>query len=146
MTTNGPTAKTYPTEEQYERWKEAADEQDMSVSRWIAGMVEAGRKKFEVEVEPDRPAAKVRRQRDDMRQQLAEARDRIEQLETSLHDTERDVIEQFVAENPGATWDEITQHVAETAGSRVTNHLEAMTGESIRRGAADGFYPREDHE
>lgn len=80
-------AMAYPTPEQYAGWKEDAEEMDMSVSEWIQAMVEAGRKKFKVDIEPDEDAAELRKQRNDLKQELDHARERIQELETQLHHT-----------------------------------------------------------
>jgi hypothetical protein len=64
---------TYPTDEQLARWKNLADERDMSLSQWVSHMVEAGQKKFEIEVTPDETSSELR----DQRNQLRRERDRI---------------------------------------------------------------------
>lgn len=140
MPTTGPTAKTYPTEEQYEDWKDEADEFDMSVSEYIASMVEAGRKKFEPTTEADEEAAELRRQRNDLKRELEHARERNSRLEDRLHHGERAVIERYVSENPGATWAEIVQEVGDELPERVTDHLDTMEGQSLTRDG-DGYYP-----
>lgn len=140
--TNKQSAMTYPTEEQYEGWKEDADEMDMSVSEWMQAMIEAGRKKFDAQVEPDESAQELREQRNDLKDQLALARDRIEELETQLHHGEQEVIREFVKENPGATFGEITQKVIDTVPERVNRHLDELEGDALYV-EGDHYYPRE---
>lgn len=143
MPTNGPTAKCYPTEEQYERWKKNANEAGMSISEYIASMVEAGNKSFSVSVEPDESNAALRRERNELQQELDRARDRIQSLENAVHGSEVGVIEQYIRKNPGAAWNEIVEHVTLTASERVTEHLETLEGTSLRR--QDGeYYPIEE--
>ena len=141
--TNKQSAMTYPTEEQYEGWKEEADEMDMSVSEWIQAMVEAGRKKFDARIEPDESAQELREQRNDLKQQLELARDRIEELETQLHQGEQEIIRQFVADNPGATFGEITQEIIDTAPERANRHLDELQGDAVYVDG-DEYYPTEE--
>jgi predicted nuclease with TOPRIM domain len=129
---------TYPTEAQYDRWKRRAEEFDMSVSEFMQAMVEAGLKKFEATVEPDEGLRELREQRNDLRDELDRARDRIGSLEDRIHHGERATIRRFVAENPGATYDDIIQHVLNSTPSRVTNHLNDLEGEDLR--VEDGAY------
>ena len=140
MSSDTQPAMTYPTEDQYDRWKQRAEEFDMSVSEFIAAMVEAGLKKFDASVEPDETLTELREQRNDLRDELDHARTRIESLEDRIHHGERATIQQFVEENPGATYDEIIQHVLDSAPGRVTNHLEDLEGEDLRV-EDGGYYP-----
>lgn len=135
-------AMTYPTPDQYEDWKEEAADTDMSVSEWIQAMVEAGRKKFDATVERDETAAELREQRNDLKDQLDLARDRIEKLETQVHHGEQEVIREFVKENPGATFGEITQKVIDTVPERVNRYLDELEGDALYV-EDDEYYPRE---
>lgn len=136
-------AMTYPTKPQYEGWKKDAADMDMSVSEWIQAMVEAGRKKFDAGVEPDETLQEVREHRNDLKEELDRARERIQDLENQLHHGEQAAIREFVEENPGATFDDITRHVIETVPERVNRHLDELEGDAVY---ADGeeYYPREE--
>ena len=140
MSSDTQPAMTYPTEDQYDRWKQRAEEFDMSVSEFMAAMVEAGLKKFDASVEPDETLTELREQRNDLRDELDHARTRIESLEDRIHHGERATIRQFVEENPEATYDEIIQHVLDSAPGRVTNHLADLEGEDLRV-EDGGYYP-----
>jgi predicted nuclease with TOPRIM domain len=129
---------TYPTTEQYERWKDRADTFDMSVSEFMQAMVEAGLKKFDATVDPDETNQELREQRNDLKDELDRTRARIRTLEDRLHDDERNTVHQYVENNPGATYDEIIQHVIDTVPGRVSDHLDELEGESLR--ADDGAY------
>lgn len=130
---------TYPTEEQYQRWKERAAEMDMSVSEFMQAMTEAGMKKFNANaVEPDESASELRRQRNDLKDELEAARERIDKLEHELYGGERRAIVEYVHDNPGATYGEIQQHIIDTVPSRVNRVLDTVEGEAIR--AEDGAY------
>lgn len=131
-------AMTYPTEEQYSRWKDRAEAMDMSVSEWMQAMIEAGSKKFTAAVEPDETNRELRQQRNDLKTELDHARDRIDRLEDQLHRSERATVKQFIEENPGAAYPEIAQHVIDTVPERVNLHLESLQGEEIR--SMDGEY------
>lgn len=133
-------AMCYPTKEQYEQWKDEADEMGMTVSEYMQSMIEAGRKKFDREIEPDQDAAELRMQRNDMKRQLESARRRIEELEEQLHGGERAKIIDFISNNPGATWQEIVQEVGDTVPNRVRTHLAKMEGQEITRDG-EQFYP-----
>lgn len=135
-------AMTYPTEEQYESWKEEANEMDMSTSEWMQAMIEAGRKKFDAEVEPDETAQELREQRNDLKDQLDLARDRVEELENIVHHGEQEVVRQFVEENPGATFEQITQHVVDTVPERVIQNLDELEGSALYVDG-DEYYPTE---
>ena len=124
-------AATYPTEEQYRRWKARADEMGMSLSEWLECMVEAGQKKFDASVRPDESVEELREQRNDLRQELGRARDRIEKLERKLHHGERGMIIDYVHSNPGAEFDEIIQHTMENTPSRVSNHMDDLVGSEL---------------
>jgi hypothetical protein len=63
-------AITYPTADQYDRWKRQVEEFDMSVSQILQSMVEAGLKKFDAAVEPDETTRELRDQRNDLRNEL----------------------------------------------------------------------------
>jgi len=133
---------TYPTEDQYDRWKQQAEEFDMSVSEFMQAMVEAGLKKFDATVEPDETARELREQRNGLRDELDHARGRIEELETRLYQGERAAVREYIEENPGATYDEIIQHVVDTVPERVTQHLDDLEGEDVSV-EDDRYYPRE---
>ena len=123
---------TYPTEEQYGRWEEQANELGMSMSEFVECMVEAGLKKFDTDVTTDETNEKLRKQRNDIREELNRARDRINRLEDRLHHGERGAVREYVDANPGATHDDIIQHVINTAAGRVTTHLEGLEGDALR--------------
>ncbi|RBI63624.1 hypothetical protein DMJ13_03570 [halophilic archaeon] len=133
-------AAAYPTNDQYERWKEQADEFDMSVSGFIASMVEAGMKKFEASVEPDETNRELREQRDDLKHELDDARERISDLEDRLYRSDSAEIRRFVERNPGASFERITSHLRETVPERANEHLAVMEGESVEV-HNDAYYP-----
>jgi len=138
MSSDTQPAMTYPTTEQYERWKDRAAEFDMSVSEFMQAMVKAGLKKFDAAVDPDETNQELRQQRNDLKDELARTRGRIRTLEDRLHDDERNTVHQYVENNPGATYDEIIQHVIDTVPERVSDHLDELEGESLT--TDDGAY------
>ena len=141
--TETKTATTYPTEQQYERWKKEAEEEGMSTSEFIAAMTEAGMKKFERHVETDEDTQELRRQRNDLKDQLQQSRERVRELEDQLHSGEREVLQQKIEENPGISFPEIVQEVVDTVPERVNRHLDELEGDTIRS-EGEGFYPLED--
>ncbi|ESS06783.1 MAG: hypothetical protein A07HB70_01054 [uncultured archaeon A07HB70] len=136
---------TYPTPEQYEAWKADAKDMDMSVSEWIQAMVEAGRKKFDATVELDETTEELRRQRNGLKDELEHARERINNLEAQVHRGERATIIEFVENNPGATYGEIGQELADTVPERLQPHLDALEGREMYR-EDDRYYPAENEE
>jgi len=135
-------AATYPTEEQYQRWKKRADNRGMSMSEFIEAMVEAGMKKFEPTVAPDMTNHELREQRNELKTELDRARVRIQELENAAYHGERQTIKRYIEANPGATYDEVIQHVIDTVPQRVTTHLDDLEGEEIRN-SDRRYYPTE---
>lgn len=134
---------TYPTDDQLERWRDAADQRGMSMSEWVSHMVEAGLKKFEIEVTPDETSSELREQRNQLRRELNRTRERVSQLEEQLYSDERQVIIDFVEQNPGVDEAAIHQRVIETASDRIPDQLDTLEGRKFVR--QDGsYYPLED--
>ncbi len=133
-------AATYPTEDQYNRWQNRADDLGMSMSEFIEAMVEAGLKKFEPTVNPDMTNYELREQRNKLKTELDRTRDRIQELEDAVYHGERRTIKRYVKDNPGATYDDIIQHTINTVPQRVTTHLDDLEGDKLQYN--DGrYYP-----
>jgi len=133
-------AATYPSEEQYQRWQNRADDLGMSMSEFVEAMVEAGMKKFDATVEPDETNQELREQRNELKSELDRARDRIQELEDAVYHGERRTIKRYVEDNPGSTYDDIIQHVIDTVPQRVTTHLDDLEGDELRQ-EDGGYYP-----
>ena len=134
---------TYPTDEQLTRWKNRADERGMSLSQWVSHMVEAGQKKFEIEVTPDETSSELREQRNQLRRERDRARKRATELEQQLFNDERQEIIDFVQENPGVDQAAVHQRIIETASDRVPDQLDSLEGRTLVK--RDGvYYPMED--
>ena len=140
MSSDSQMAATYVPQQQYGRWKSRADSLDMSVSEFIKNMVEAGNKKFEATVEPDETARELREQRNHYQQKLEKAQARVSKLETRLDQGERAEIRQFIQENPGVGFEEITTHLVESIPERANDLLETLEGDSVRI-EDDAYYP-----
>jgi len=124
---------TYPTDDQHERWKADADAREMPISRWVSCMVEAGCKKFEVDVEPDMTNEELREQNADLTRELRASRARVEQLENRLYRGEQAVVADFVQRDGPVTFQAIVNHVIETAPQRLDEIVEAMEGDTLVR-------------
>lgn len=135
-------AATYPSEQQYQRWQDRADDLGMSMSEFMEAMVEAGLKKFDASVEPDETNQELRQQRNELKTELDRARDRIQELEDAVYHGERRTIKRYVEDNPGTTYDEVIQHVIDTVPQRVTTHLDDLEGDELRY-VDGGYYPGE---
>ena len=135
MGSDTTTAKAYPTDEQYVRWRERADELDMSTSEFIQNMVEAGMKVdqgLDVAIQPDESVQELREQRNDMKSEVERLRERVSELEDRLHDRERASIVEYVDEYQMASFEDLLSHVRATAPERVTYHLDALAGDELR--------------
>ena len=125
-------AMCYPTKEQYARWKKRANEFDMTTSEYMQAMIEAGQKKFEVSVEAEEPNQEIREERNELMDQLERAEERIEDLHRSRQYTEQSAVLQYVEENPGASFDEILDHLKETLPGRLNRLLDELEGSELR--------------
>jgi predicted RNase H-like nuclease (RuvC/YqgF family) len=143
-------AMCYPSSRQYEQWKTRAEERGYdSVSRFIIDMVEAGSKQMDISVEYDEEPQDLRRQRNDLKEELDDARRRIEALEDQLYRGERKAIIEFLdGRSDGATFAEIVQCLIDDAPTRVAEQLSQMEGDDIvtegslyttRESDTDGF-------
>lgn len=138
MSNDSARAVTYPTQTQYERWKDRANGMDMSTSESMQAMIEAGNKKFDATLEPDETHRELRHQRNDLKDQLDRARSRVQELEEQLHRSEHEAVREYVENNPGAEFQDIVQHIVETVPERVNRHLEDLEGEAL--GVRDGAH------
>jgi len=129
----------YPTTEQHGEWKDHADDLDMSLSNFVASMVEAGRKKFNASVSPDETNTELREQRNRYKRENDQLRRRVQRLEDRLATGERGQILAFIENNPGATYKEIVNHIGEKTPGRVTDHLDDLGGDAIEK-RDDGYY------
>ena len=117
----------------------------MQASEFMQAMVEAGLKRFDATVEPDETTCELREQRNNLRDELDYVGGRVEELENRLYQGERTAVRDYIEENPGATYDEIIQHVVDTVLKRVTKHLDDLEGEGVSV-KDDRYYPREDRD
>lgn len=127
-------------DEVYRTWKAEADSMDVSLSKYVKMMAISGRKKFERTVEPDETRADLRKQRNDLRNELRRARNLINELERQLSVTERPDIIEYVEENPGVEQEDIIQHILNTTNGRVTRLLTEMEGAELRIDSKERYY------
>ncbi|MGQ5515685.1 hypothetical protein [Halococcus saccharolyticus] len=140
MTVDTQPAMAYPTSDQYDRWKQRANEFDMSVSEFMQAMVEAGMKKFDASVEPDETNRELRDQRNDLKDELDRTRERVAELEEQVHRGERAAVRRYVEQNPGTSFGQIVQRVVDTAPERVNRHIEDLEDDALRV-EDDQYYP-----
>ncbi|WP_411967347.1 hypothetical protein [Haloferax sp. YSSS75] len=133
-------AMCYPKQTQYEQWKDWASEMGYkSVSRFMIEMVEAGYKQLNISIGYDDDTKELRKQRNDLKRELDQTRDRLQQLEDQLYRDERNSILEFLEEEPnGATFAEIVQHVINDTPARVSIILNELDSDQIR--LEDGRY------
>ena len=131
MSSDSQMAATYVRPTQYDRWKDRAEDLDMSVSEFIKGMVEAGNKKFEATVKPDEETRELREQRNYYKSEVDRMQSRVSTLEDRLDRGERSEIVDFVEENPGVPVAEIYQRLLRTLQERTNDNLEELEGEEI---------------
>lgn len=128
-------AMCYPHRQQYEEWQTRAERNGYnSLSQFMIEMIEAGSKEIEISVTLDENQAELRSQRNELREQLRKARNRIAELEKEVYSGERQEIINFLAEQTdGATFAEIVQHLVDDAPARVAQQLDEMEGEDLTR-------------
>jgi hypothetical protein len=114
----------------------------MNESQFVQAMVEAGLKKFSREVEPDKTRDELRRERNGLYGALREAREEINRLEEKLLSSEREVVIAFIEENPGCTYADIADHLAQNAPSRTTDVLTEIEGSEVTMDEDGGWYVR----
>lgn len=128
-------------EEEYEKWRSEAETMGVSISKYVAMNVRAGRKKFDrTAIEPDEDRAALRQQRNDLRDALRDSRERINELERQMSVTERSGIIEHVEDNPGAERDEIIQKMLNSTNGRVTRLLTQMEGAELRIDSEGRYY------
>lgn len=132
-------AATYVPKKQYTRWTSHAEELGMSISEFIKCMVEAGNKKFDATVDPDETVHELREQRNHYKKEFERLQSRVDKLEDRLNQGEKAEIRRYVAENPGATFAEIHQHLIETVPERANRSLEELEGDELQV-QADSYY------
>ena len=132
----------YPSEDTKERWQQRAVDMGMSMSEFLEAMTEAGLKKFSRDVQPDESREELRRKRNDLRDELKRARDRIEELEEQVHVSEREAILDYLEKNPGSDYRDLVQHVTDTANGRITRLLDKMEGTDIEFDENGRIYKR----
>jgi hypothetical protein len=136
------TATTYPSEALYEQWSDHAEDLNIPISQFLIRMVEAGRKQIDLSTVADNSLQELRQQRADLRSELEQERQRVQELERQLYRTAQSDIVDYVKDNPGATTPEIMQHIADTVPGRVASHLDALEDDKLDH-RNDGFYPRD---
>mgnify|MGYP006288015027 CR=1 FL=1 len=133
---------TYPADEQYEVWKIEAEERDMSLSEYVNCMAEAGRKKFEVDSGDGDLVRELREQVRDLYDELEKTRERNDRLERAVYRGEREMIMDYIAENPGCSVADITQHVRAKSSQRVVDEVEFLLTDDITEDGDGGFLAR----
>lgn len=133
------------SQSQYEVWKQEADEMEVSsMSEYVKMMAEAGRKKFSHrDLEPDETRAELRQQRSDLQRELRRARERINELEAQLSETERSKIIEYVEDNPGSQKEQIVHHLLDEGAGRITRLLAHMEGAELRIDEKGRYYAGE---
>lgn len=129
---------SYPGDEQYDQWTEDAEEMDMSMSEYVERMVEAGRTKIPITAHVVDSDYKLREQRNDLRNELRNARERIEALEARLHRDELGAVVEHIRENPGIDHAQLTNWVGSKAPSLTQQYVKDLRGELIEE--RDGGY------
>jgi hypothetical protein len=124
-------ASTYISHERHEDWMGDAEEMDMSLSEWVAAMVEAGRKRFEGDVAPDQTKDELRQEVRRLRRRVKQKNEEVTNLDSQLGLTEREAIIEYVELNEGVKYVEIVQHIQQSASGRVARMLDLMEGSEL---------------
>jgi hypothetical protein len=130
----------YPSVSQYEQWKEQSEQMGYnSVSQFMTEMVEAGYKQLGEAIIYDQETAKLRQQRNELKRELDESRERVTRLEEKLYQSERRSIIRFLKQQDnGATFAEIVQHLIDDTPARAAEVLDET--EFARIEATDDHY------
>lgn len=115
-----------------EEWDKEIEEMGTSNSEFIKMMVEAGRKKFDRQVEPDKTRAELRKELGSVLSELDEKNEEVQSLRRQLKESERGTIIEYVESNPGADFGDIRQHLLATMGGRMTALITEMEGSELR--------------
>lgn len=136
-------AMIYPTVDQYERWRDRANDLDMGVSEFIQAIVEAGIKVnhgFELGLKRDESRQELREQQNELRDELKRPHERIKRLERQVCRGERGAIIEFIKRNLGASHAEVGQHIVDSYPKRLQAHIEFLNRKEIRVDD-DRYYP-----
>ena len=133
-------AVCYPSIPQYKQWENRAEAMGYnSVSQFMTEMIEAGYTQIGGTIAYDEETSELRTQRNELKQELDSARERINQLEEQLYRGERRPILQYLAQREtGASFAEIVQQVIDDTPARVAEVIEEMEGDQIE--STDGHY------
>jgi len=127
---NDATVQVRLSSDRRDQWDEYAEElTNGNRSDFIKSMVEAGTKKFDADVQPDETANDLRRERNRLRAENEDLRERNKRLIKRLQTTgERGEILSFLREQDGkdATFDELLEAVTGGATKRLNEHIDAM--------------------
>ena len=134
-----------PTVHQDEQGTDHAAEVHTGVSAFTQAMVASCRTRVTGDQTPDDPDRELGRRRNDLREDLIHARERIDYLESQLFRSEQGALIQLVEDTPDMTTWEIGQRVVTTAAGRLSIHLEererwhreSRNTSSIRPGVAN---------
>lgn len=142
-------AFVYPTSDQYARWQERADELDKSVSEFIIAMTEAGIKELDglvidLDDSHDESYLELRRERNSLKRELRRARERIQELEDLSYREERRALRRYVEDNPGASYDEMTDFLRRTVPQRMQLYTQDLYAEVDEDGEHMGWFAEED--
>ncbi len=133
-------AVCYPSESQYNHWRKVADQMGYnSVSRFMTEMVEAGYKQISGSITYDEDTSELREQRNELKRELDNSRERIARLEERVYQGEHSTIIEFLREQEtGASFAEIVQHVIDDTPARIAEILDQMDTDQIK--SSDGVY------
>ena len=119
----------YPTEEQWSRWEAEMEDRGFETpNQFVQAMVEAGLKRFDVEVHPNETVNELREERKQLCQSVEELEKHYSNLEEHLAASDRGAVNRFLDENPDAEYDVVLDHVRESAPKRVTRYIDEWDG------------------
>ena len=127
---NDATVQVRLSSERRDQWDEHAEElTNGNRSDFIKSMVEAGRKKFDADVQRDEPTDEIRRERNRLRRENENLRTENERLLNRLDTTgERGAVLSFLADHgqEGATFDALLEHVSGGVTERLNQHIDRL--------------------
>lgn len=120
----------YPKTDEYERWTARADELGYrSQSQFVQDMVRAGIRAdqgFDTQVERDESIEELRTERNKLKSELEKARGRLSELREQAYSPEREMLRQYLMENPDAEFSTIVEYMRARQPTRIHQILDGL--------------------
>ena len=106
-------ATSYVSKQQYQEWKEVADEKNQSISSFIATHVEAGRREIEQVADQPSDIVELRKQVQELRAERDNLRNKLNNIENMQYGVGMGRVKDLIINNPGIDKASIVNFVME---------------------------------